>query len=131
MWFCLPSAWNGVRGKAWHAIICNAKMRKSCATLTAFMDSNLDTHAMVGVLLHQQATCGVWARFAKFSRTNHWRMSPTISRSKFEIVPFGLSCIISCFWISGGNGTCQTIGGEKCFSNPNHTPPTPCHNASQ
>jgi len=74
MWFLSPSTWSVVRGKAWQAVICHAKMHNNCAALAAFVNSSLEAHATVGVLSHQHATC-VWVSFEKFSRTNHWKMS--------------------------------------------------------
>ncbi len=56
--------WRVVRGEAWHAIILSASMRSNLAAFLAFVESNIDAHATVGVLSHQHATrvCGLSLR---------------------------------------------------------------------
>jgi len=121
--FFMPTMCKVVSGDAWHVLILTANILNSCAALTAFVDSNLEAHATIGVLSHQHATC-VWAKLAKFSNTSQCKIKPSIWRSKFEMVPLELSYDTICAWISFGSLTHQTIGG-KWHSKPNQTPPAP------
>jgi len=73
--------------------------------------ASLDAHATVGVLSHQQATCAC-VRSVHSSRTIQCSNKPIISRSKFEMEPLGLSCVMVGFWTSGGNSTLHTMGGS-------------------
>jgi len=88
--FLVPLMCSVVSGDAQHALILSANILNNCAAFTAFIDSNLEAHATIGVLSHQHATC-VWANSAKISNTNQCKISTSISRSEFKIVPLGLS----------------------------------------
>jgi len=126
--FISPAMCSIVNGDAQQCNMQRAKIQRLCAALIAFVNRSFVAHTTVGVLSHQHATC-MWANLVTNSRTIHWSNRPVISRSEFEVLPVGLFCIATCFWISGGNSTPHTLGGSF-FASPNHTPPAPACGAS-
>jgi len=87
--FISLGTWRVVSGEALQWIMCRAKMWRRCAARVALVAKSFDAQATVGVLSHQHTMC-LCARSAKFSNTSHCSKSPTISKSKVEIVPYSL-----------------------------------------
>jgi len=127
--FISPATWSVVKGDAQQCSIRSARIWSSCAAVVALVESSLEAHAMVGVLSHQHTTCAC-TKSVHSSKTIQCNNKLVISRSKFEMEPLGLPCVIICFCTSIRNSTLQTMGGSF-FPMPNQTPPAPAWDASQ
>jgi len=129
MQFVSPATWKAASGEAWQASMHRARAWIKYAAVFALDASRREVQATVGVLSQPDATCACW-RFAMFSRTIQCISSPTISKSKFVIVPVGFFWDTNCCCSLWGNQIHHTIGG-RFQSPPNHTPPAPSFEASQ
>jgi len=129
MQLALPGMWKGVRGEAWHATMCRARMWRSCTAMVLQEEMSQLVHATVGVFSHPAATC-VCCRSIRFSRVSQCGSNPAISRLELDREPVGLELDQSCCWIAGRKGKCHTIGGRFCVM-PNQTPPTLALDVSQ
>ena len=111
MVFTTPGIDAAVIGDAWHTIIRNVRMRRMRAATGALVASSLEAQATDGVLSQPSHTCA-FVRSVTVSKTSHTSSMPVISRSEFEIVPFGFVADTTLLLMSSGNCTRQTIGGS-------------------
>jgi hypothetical protein len=122
--FCLPSMCIGVRG---HACWVFNRRARACIRFMAiddFFDASRITHPMVGKLSLNNVMRFLCRLLHTPSITSHSISRPAISRSEFDIFPFGFCTVVILVLISVGHSHCNTVGVHADVS-PNTTPPTP------
>ena len=100
-----------------------ARTRVRCSAIMDRLEHSLRAHPTDGVLSHQTPMCR-WCKSARYSRIIQVYTMPSSSRSELVMVPDGLSALQNWFCMSGGNGTCHTVGGMWALPG-RITPPTP------
>ncbi len=126
--FRLPSMCIGVSG---HACWVFNRRARACIRFSAtddFFDASRVTHPIVGKLSLNNVTRFLRRLLHTPSITSHSISRPAISRSEFDIFPFGFCTVFISFLISVGHSYRNTVGVHADVS-PNTTPPTPCPDA--
>ncbi len=127
--FRLPLMCIGVSGHACWVFSWSARACIRFSAIIDLLDASRVTHPTVGKLLLNSVKRFLQRSLHTPSITSHSMSRPAISRSEFDIFPFGFCDILMLFLMSLGHSQWNTVGVHADVS-PNITPPTPCPDAS-